>query len=114
MKALFIAAAWLTLASGRLVAQVRALAPDSARSVRAALARDPFGARIDERTPISVGERIVAPGEVVDGSAVTARGDLIVSGSVGRDAIAVGGDVLVWQGGVGGGDAPAVDGQVRR
>src|SRR5688572_11626203 len=113
MKALLIAAAWLTLASGRLVAQVRALAPDSARSVRAALARDPFGARVDERTPISVGDRVVAPGDVIDGSAVTARGDLIVSGSVGRDAIAVGGDVIVRQGGIVGGDALAVEGQVR-
>jgi hypothetical protein len=113
MKALFIAAAWLILASGRLVAQVTELSPDSARSVRAALARDPFGARLDEGIPVSVGDRVVAPGEVIDGTAVTARGDLIVSGSVGRDAIAVGGDVIVRQGGVIGGDALAVDGRVR-
>jgi hypothetical protein len=113
MRALFIAAAWLILASGRLVAQVTELAADSARNVRAALSRDPFGARIDDRTPISVGDRIVAPGEVIGGSAVTARGDLIVSGSVGRDAIAIGGDVIVRQGGVVGGDALAVDGRVR-
>jgi hypothetical protein len=113
MKALFIAAAWLIPASGGLLAQVRELAPDSARSVRAALARDPFGARLDENTPISVGDRIVAPGEVIPGAVVTARGDLIVSGSVARDAIAVGGDVIVRQGGVVGGDALAVDGRVR-
>ena len=113
MKALFIAAAWLILAPGRLIAQVTELAPDSARGVRAALARDPFGVRLDENTPISVGDRVVAPGEVIAGAAVTARGDLIVSGSVGRDAIAVGGDVIVRQGGVIGGDAVAVDGRVR-
>jgi hypothetical protein len=113
MKALFIAAAWLIIASGRLLAQVTELPPDSARSVRAALARDPFGARLDEGTPITVGDRIVAPGEVISGAAVTARGDLIVSGSVGGDAIAVGGDVIVRQGGVIGGDALAVDGRVR-
>lgn len=113
MKALFIAAAWLIIASGRLVAQVAELAPDSARSVRAALERDPFGTRLDEGTPITVGDRIVAPGEVIPGAAVTARGDLIVSGSVGGDAIAVGGDVIVRQGGVIGGDAVAVDGRVR-
>ena len=113
MKALFIVAAWLTFAPGRLLAQVTELAPDSARSVRAALARDPFGARLDPSTPISVGDRIVAPGETISGSAVTARGDLIVSGSVGHDAIAVGGDVIVRQGGVIGGDALAVDGRVR-
>ena len=113
MKALFIAAAWLILASGRLVAQVPALAADSARGIRAALARDPFGARLDEATPVTVGDRIVAPGEVIAGAAVTARGDLIVSGSVAHDAIAVGGDVIVRQGGVIGGDALAVDGRVR-
>ena len=113
MKALFIAAAWLIIASGRLVAQVVELAPDSARSVRAALERDPFGTRLDAGTPITVGDRIVAPGEVISGAAVTARGDLTVSGSVGGDAIAVGGDVIVRQGGVIGGDALAVDGRVR-
>jgi hypothetical protein len=113
MKALFVSAAWLLLASGGLLAQVSGLSPDSARSVRAALARDPFGTRIDEDTPISVGNRIVAPGEVIPGAVVTARGDLVVSGSVGRDAIAVGGDVVVRQGGVVGGDALAVDGRVR-
>ncbi|HET6700775.1 MAG TPA: hypothetical protein VFH14_03170 [Gemmatimonadaceae bacterium] len=113
MKALFLAAAWLVIAPGRLLAQVPELAPDSARGVREALARDPFGARLDENTPISVGDRVVAPGEVISGAAVTARGDLIVSGSVGRDAIAVGGDVIVRQGGVIGGDAVAVDGRVR-
>ena len=113
MKALFIAAAWLILASGRLMAQVTELSPDSARGIRAALARDPFGARLDEATPISLGDRIVAPGEVIAGAAVTARGDLIVAGSVGRDAVAVGGDVIVRQGGVVGGDALAVDGHVR-
>lgn len=113
MKALFIAAAWLILASGRLIAQVPELAPDSARGIRAALARDPFGARVEDTTRISVGDRIVAPGEVVASSAITARGDLIVSGSVARDAIAVGGDVIVRQGGVIGGDALAVDGRVR-
>ena len=113
MKALSIAAAWLIIAPGGLLAQVTELTPDSARSVRTALARDPFGARLDEATPISVGDRVVAPGEVIAGSAVTARGDLIVSGSVGRDAIAVGGDVIVRQGGVIGGDALAVDGRIR-
>ena len=113
MKALSIAAAWLIIAPGGLLAQVTELKPDSARSVRTALARDPFGARLDETTPISVGDRVVAPGEVIAGSAVTARGDLIVSGSVGRDAIAVGGDVIVRQGGVIGGDALAVDGRIR-
>jgi hypothetical protein len=113
MKALSIAAAWLILASGGLLAQAGELSPDSARSVRAALARDPFGTRLDEDASISVGDRIVAPGEVIPGAVVTARGDLIVSGSVGRDAIAVGGDVIVRQGGVVGGDALAVDGRVR-
>ena len=113
MKALSIAAAWLIIAPGGLLAQVTELTPDSARSVRTALARDPFGARLDEATPISVGDRVVGPGEVIAGSAVTARGDLIVSGSVGRDAIAVGGDVIVRQGGVIGGDALAVDGRIR-
>jgi hypothetical protein len=113
MRALFIAAAWLILASGRLPAQGPELAPDSARGVRAALARDPFGARLDDSTPISVGDRIVAPGDVIPGAAVTTRGDLIVSGSVGQDAVAVGGDVIVRQGGVIGGDALAVGGRVR-
>jgi hypothetical protein len=113
MRALFLTAAWLLAASGGLLAQIRELAPDSARTVRAALARDPFGARLDETTPISTGDRIVAPGEVIPGTVVTARGDLVVSGSVGRDAIAVGGDVIVRQGGVVGGDAVAVDGRVR-
>ncbi len=113
MRALFIAAAWLIIAPGRLLAQVTELAPDSARSIRAALARDPFGARLADGTRITVGERIVGPGEVISGPAVTARGDLIVSGSVAQDAIAIGGDVIVRQGGVVGGDALAVDGRVR-
>jgi hypothetical protein len=113
MKALFLAAAWLLLASGELLAQAGVLAPDSAGRVRTALARDPFGTRLDENTPISVGDRIVAPGEVISGSVATARGDLIVSGSVTRDVIAVGGDVIVRQGGIVGGDALAVDGRVR-
>ena len=113
MKALLFAAAWLITAPGGLLAQATELAPDSARSIRAALARDPFGARLDEGTPIWAGDRIVAPGDVVAGTVVTARGDLIVSGSVGRDAIAVGGDVIVRQGGVIGGDALAVGGRVR-
>jgi hypothetical protein len=113
MRALLIAAVWLILASGRLLAQATELAPDSARSIRAALARDPFGARLDASTPISVGDRIIAPGDIIAGAVVTARGDLVVSGSVGRDAIAVGGDVIVRQGGVIGGDALAVDGRVR-
>jgi hypothetical protein len=113
MRALFIAAAWLIIGPGRLLAQVTELAPDSARNVRASLARDPFGARVDEGTPISVGDRVVAPGEVVSGTVVTDRGDVIVSGSVARDAIAIGGDVIVRQGGVIGGDALAVDGRVR-
>ncbi|MGQ0712263.1 MAG: hypothetical protein ACT4PJ_00885 [Gemmatimonadaceae bacterium] len=113
MKALIIAAAWLLTASGGMLAQTRELATDSARSLRAALARDPFGARIDDQTPISVGERIVAPGEVIAGGVVTTRGDLIISGSVARDAIAIGGDVIVRQGGVIGGDAIAMDGRVR-
>jgi hypothetical protein len=95
MKALFIAAAWLIIAPGRLLTQATELAPDSARTIRAALARDPFGARLDEATPVFVGDRVVAPGEVIAGAAVTTRGDLTVSGSVGRDAIAVGGDVIV-------------------
>ena len=50
---------------------------------------------------------------MIPGAVVTTRGDLVVSGSVGRDAIAVGGDVIVRQGGVIGGDALAVDGRVR-
>jgi hypothetical protein len=113
MKALFIAAAWLISASGGLLAQASELAPDSARKIRAALARDPFGTRVDDDTPISVGDRIVAPGEVIPGAAVTARGDLVISGSVGRDAIAIGGNVIVRQGGIVGGDALAFYGHVR-
>ncbi len=113
MKALLIAAAWLITAPGWLLAQVGELPPDSARSIRAALARDPFGARLDESTPISVGDRIVAPGETIAGTVATVRGDLVVSGSVARDAIAIGGDLIVRQGGVIGGDALAVDGRVR-
>ena len=113
MKALFFAAAWLITAPGWLLAQRSELSPDSARSIRAALARDPFGARLEDTTPISVGDRIVAPGETIAGAVVTTRGDLVVSGSVARDAIAVGGDVIVRQGGVIGGDALAVDGRVR-
>lgn len=113
MKALFLSAAWLLLAPGGLLAQAGELAPDSARSLRAALARDPFGARLDENTRISRGDRIVSPGEVIQGAVVTAGGDLIVSGSVGREAIAIGGNVIVRQGGVVGGDAIAVDGGVR-
>ena len=113
MKALFIAAAWLMMAPGGMLAQIRELAPDTAQTLRNALARDPFGARLDAQTPISVGERIVAPGEVIPGAVVTTRGDLVVSGSIGRDAIAIGGDVIVRQGGVVGGDAVAVDGRVR-
>ncbi|HZO20227.1 MAG TPA: hypothetical protein VFB46_14650 [Gemmatimonadaceae bacterium] len=113
MKALTIAAAWLILASGGLLAQASQLAPDTARTLRAALARDPFGVRLNEATPISLGERIVAPGEVVSGSVATTRGNLIISGSIADDAIAIGGDVIVRQGGVVGGDAVAVDGRVR-
>lgn len=113
MKALIIAAAWLLMAPGAMLAQTRALTADSAQSLRAALARDPFGARLDDQTPISVGERIVAPGEVMTGAVVTSRGDLIVSGSIAGDAIAIGGDVIVRQGGIVGGDAIAVDGRVR-
>lgn len=113
MKALSICAAWLLAASGGLLAQVRELPSDSARTIRSALARDPFGSRLDESTPISMGDRVVGPGEVIPGAVVTARGDLVVSGSVGRDAVAVGGDVVVRQGGVVGGDAVAVNGRVR-
>jgi hypothetical protein len=113
MKALLRSAVWLFLVPGGLFAQASQLGPDSARTLRAALARDPFGTRIDEATPISAGDRIVAPGEVIAGAVITARGDLIVSGSIGGDAIAVGGDVVVRQGGIVGGDAVAVDGRVR-
>jgi hypothetical protein len=113
MKALLFTAAWLFVAPGGMLAQASQLTSDSARSIRAALARDPFGARVDEATPISVGDRIVAPGEVITGAVITAGGDLTVSGSVARDAIAVGGDVVVRPGGVIGGDALAVDGRVR-
>lgn len=113
MKALLIAAAWLTVASGGMLAQTRELAPDSARSLRNALARDPFAPRVDEATPISTGERIVGPGDVVSGSVVTTRGDLVVLGGISRDAVAIGGDVIVREGGVVGGDAVAVDGRVR-
>jgi hypothetical protein len=84
MKALILSAAWLILASGGLLAQGGVLAPDSARSLRSAVGRDPFGARIDENTPISVGDRVIAPGEVIPGAVVNARGDLIVYGRVGR------------------------------
>ena len=113
MKALLVSAAWLVFAPGGLLAQAGQLSPDSARSVRAALARDPLGARLDEATPISAGDRTVAPGEVTPGSVVTTGGDVVVLGSVGRDAIAIGGDVIVRPGGIVGGDAIAVDGQVR-
>jgi hypothetical protein len=113
MKAFLVAAAWLTIASGGMLAQTRELAPDSARSLRNALARDPFGPRIDPATPISIGERIIAPGEVASGSIVTTRGDLIVLGSIAAHAIAIGGDVIVREGGIVGGDAVAVDGRVR-
>jgi hypothetical protein len=113
MRALFVAAAWLLVAPGGLVAQAGQLASDSARTLRAALARDPFGARTDESTPISMGDRIVAPGEVIDGSVITSGGDVTVAGSVSRDAVALDGDVIVRQGGVIGGDALAVNGRVR-
>ncbi len=113
MKAILIAAAWLTVASGGMLAQTRELAPDSARSLHNALARDPFGPRIDPATPVFVGERIIAAGEITNGSAVTTRGDLIIAGSVAGHAIAIGGDVIVREGGIVSGDAVAVGGRVR-
>jgi hypothetical protein len=113
MRALFIAAAWLVIASGGALAQAGQLAPDSARILRAALARDPFGARIDESTPISRGDRVVAPGEVITGSVVTTGGDVTVSGSVTGDVIALDGDVIVRQGSVIGGDVLSANGRLR-
>jgi hypothetical protein len=113
MRALFIAAAWLVIAPGGGLAQPAQLASDSARTLRATLARDPFGARLDEGTPISVGDRVVAPGEAVSGSVITTGGDVTVSGSIARDVIAIEGDVIVRQGGVVGGDALAINGRVR-
>jgi hypothetical protein len=113
MKALFVSAALFMFAPGGLFAQGAQLAPDSARSVRAALARDPLGVHLDESTPMSAGDRTVAPGEVVDGSVLTSGGDVVVLGSVGLHAIAIGGDVIVRQGGIVGGDVIAVDGRVR-
>jgi hypothetical protein len=114
MKALLIAAAWLVVfAPGGLRAQARELQADSARTVRAALERDPFGARVDAGTAISVGDRIVAPGEVLTGTAITTRGDLTIAGSVTGDAIAIDGNVVVRAGGVVGGDAIASNGRVR-
>jgi hypothetical protein len=113
MRALLIAAAWLIIAPGGALAQAGQLASDSARTLRVALARDPFGARVDESTPISRGDRIVAPGEVISSSVVTTGGDVTVSGSVARDAISLDGDVIVRQGGIVGGDALAVNGRVR-
>jgi hypothetical protein len=113
MKALFLSAAWLLLAPGGMLAQAGQLGSDSARTIRAALARDPFGIRVDETTAILVGDRIVAPGEVLTGAVITADGDLTISGSVARDAVSIGGDVVVRPGGVIGGDAVAVDGRVR-
>jgi hypothetical protein len=113
VKALLVSAAWILFAPGGILAQAGQLGSDSARTIRAALARDPFGTRVDETTPISVGDRIVAPGEVVPGTVVTAGGDLTISGSVARDAVAIDGDVVVRPGGVIGGDVVAVGGRVR-
>lgn len=113
MRALLVTAAWLALAAGALRAQSRQLPADSAQRVRDALSRDPFGTSLPVTTPISLGERIVAPGEVVNGPAVTMRGDLIVSGSVLGDAVAIEGNVIVREGGIVSGDAVANEGRVR-
>lgn len=60
-----------------------------------------------------VGRQEVASGATKQGTIAVARGDLIISGRVTGDAIAVHGDVILYPGGSVGGNAIAIDGRVR-
>jgi hypothetical protein len=86
---------------------------DSIRPWVRILEEDPSGVQVRLARTIRRGPRMVAADERVTGDVVTFRGDVDVHGLVDGNAVALGGDVIVHQGGEITGSAIAVGGEVR-
>jgi hypothetical protein len=80
-------------------ATLSAEALDSLRGLVATFRRDPQGRSLPPDAAIAMGGRVVAAGSTVDGPVAVAGGPLHIYGTVNGDAIAVGSDVIVHQGG---------------
>jgi hypothetical protein len=87
--------------------------PDSAARLIEVARQDSGAPRIPPLDSISTGNRVVQRTERVPGSVVVLRGNVDVYGVVDGDAIALGGDVIVHEGGRVHGDAFAAFGDVR-
>ena len=72
---------------------------DSLRGLVATFRRDPQGRSLPPDDAIAMGGRVVAAGSTIDGPVAVAGGPLHVYGTVNGDAIAIGSDVIVHQGG---------------
>ena len=92
---------------------VTAAAGDPAARQLAALRVDSSALRLPPDAAVTHGARTIAAGSQIDGPVATSGGPLDVYGTVLGDAIAVGGDVVVHQGGRVTGNALSAFGHVR-